>query len=193
LYDPDNPLKQEIKPMKLLKSLPITVAEQPSRLFNLSGAERCGMKKNDVFLRGKAVDQVVHRITKKLWETMEPKLASIAPKTEMSFPILTFHHIGIACRSIASEEKYYKALGYSREGGSFSDPLQGISGVFMILEPATEASPVHSFLNRGSRCTNRAFFAPIWRAPLRSWYLMARHWWFPLFPPWRFKEGKCPS
>lgn len=83
----------------------------------------------------------------------------------MNFPILKFHHIGIACRSIAAEMKYYLLLGYQQEGERFVDPLQKISGVFMVLgsirsellEPTSEDSPIHSFLNRGIQMYHQAF------------------------------------
>jgi RimJ/RimL family protein N-acetyltransferase len=47
-----------------------------------SGAERCGIKKNDVILRGQPRDQVVHRVTRSLWGSVESNLAYFAGLTE---------------------------------------------------------------------------------------------------------------
>jgi methylmalonyl-CoA/ethylmalonyl-CoA epimerase len=86
----------------------------------------------------------------------------------MNFTDLTFHHVGIACRSIEDEKKYYQSLGYRQEGEFFTDPLQKISGIFMILgsmriellEATVKDSPLHSFLNRGIHMYHQAFLCP---------------------------------
>ena len=46
-------------------------------------------------------------------------------------PGLAFHHIGVACRSLDTEERHYQSLGYRREGADFTDPIQGIQGRFL--------------------------------------------------------------
>jgi len=46
-------------------------------------------------------------------------------------PGLSFHHIGVACRSLDVEEQHYRPLGYGREGADFTDPIQGIQGRFL--------------------------------------------------------------
>lgn len=43
----------------------------------------------------------------------------------------SFHHIGVACRSLESEADAYAALGYSREADEFDDAAHGIRGVFL--------------------------------------------------------------
>lgn len=43
-----------------------------------------------------------------------------------------FHHIGYATKSIARERSQFEALGFRIEGEYFSDPIQGISGCFMV-------------------------------------------------------------
>jgi methylmalonyl-CoA/ethylmalonyl-CoA epimerase len=78
---------------------------------------------------------------------------------------LRFHHVGLACESIAVEQKAHRLLGYLDEGEVFVDPLQRIRGCFMVqggmrielLEPAGEKSPVRSFLNRGIKMYHQAF------------------------------------
>jgi len=78
---------------------------------------------------------------------------------------LRFHHVGLACESIAVEQTAHRLLGYADEGEVFVDPLQRIRGCFMVhggmrielLEPAGEGSPVRSFLNRGIRMYHQAF------------------------------------
>lgn len=42
-----------------------------------------------------------------------------------------FHHIGVACEDIDREAVYFEQLGYRREGPAFSDPGQGIKGLFL--------------------------------------------------------------
>lgn len=59
------------------------VENTPVISFNeRTGAERCGVIKDDVILRGKPRDQVVYRVTRSLWDSIGPKLASIAQKAE---------------------------------------------------------------------------------------------------------------
>lgn len=43
----------------------------------------------------------------------------------------SFHHIGVACRSLDRESAAYAALGYAREGVEFDDPGHGIRGQFL--------------------------------------------------------------
>jgi len=43
----------------------------------------------------------------------------------------SFHHIGIACRSLEREAEAYASVGYSPEAGEFDDPGHGIRGVFL--------------------------------------------------------------
>ncbi len=50
---------------------------------------------------------------------------------ESSVPEFTFHHIGVACRSIDKELNQFAALGYVVEGPRFVDPRQGIRGQFV--------------------------------------------------------------
>ncbi len=43
----------------------------------------------------------------------------------------SFHHLGVACPSIAGARGAYEAMGYQFEG-SFTDEIQGVSGEFLV-------------------------------------------------------------
>jgi methylmalonyl-CoA/ethylmalonyl-CoA epimerase len=45
---------------------------------------------------------------------------------------LAFHHVGVACRDLNTEERLFSALGYEREGPDFLDPIQGVHGRFLV-------------------------------------------------------------
>jgi methylmalonyl-CoA/ethylmalonyl-CoA epimerase len=76
-----------------------------------------------------------------------------------------FHHLGVACRSIEAEFRYFEALGYRPEGEPFEDPIQKIRGRFVIglgprlelLEPLTDDSPVVPWIERGVKIYHQAF------------------------------------
>jgi methylmalonyl-CoA/ethylmalonyl-CoA epimerase len=42
-----------------------------------------------------------------------------------------FHHIGVACRDLQREQDGLELLGYAPAGERFSDPGQGITGLFL--------------------------------------------------------------
>ncbi len=43
-----------------------------------------------------------------------------------------FHHIGYATSSIERELSTFSQLGYCSEGDAFTDPIQGIRGLFLV-------------------------------------------------------------
>lgn len=43
-----------------------------------------------------------------------------------------FHHVGVACRDLDSESKRFSLLGYTPEFPDFTDPIQGVTGRFLI-------------------------------------------------------------
>jgi methylmalonyl-CoA/ethylmalonyl-CoA epimerase len=45
---------------------------------------------------------------------------------------LAFHHVGVACRNLDSETRRLAALGYAPEGADFTDPVQGVTGRFLV-------------------------------------------------------------
>lgn len=42
-----------------------------------------------------------------------------------------FHHVGVACRDLEQEQNELGALGYMPAGKPFTDPRQGVVGVFL--------------------------------------------------------------
>jgi methylmalonyl-CoA/ethylmalonyl-CoA epimerase len=56
----------------------------------------------------------------------------MAADTGFIGPGVKLHHLGIACRSIDADGEGLEALGFSREGDAFDDPLQGIRGRFLV-------------------------------------------------------------
>ena len=79
-----------------------------------------------------------------------------------------FHHIGVACRRIETEERGWIALGYSREGDRFEDPQQGIAGVFIagpgprmeLLEELPGSDTLTPFLDAGTKMYHHAYEVP---------------------------------
>ncbi len=64
--------------------------------------------------------------------------------------LLTFHHVGIACRDISKSSKFYTLMGY-QAGPATDDPIQHVRVCFLekdgaprleLLEPLDEQSPV---------------------------------------------------
>lgn len=78
---------------------------------------------------------------------------------------LRFHHIGVVCRDLDSEQKMFELLGYQREGAEFVDPLQRIRGRFLVgggprlelLAATDDLSPVRPWLQRGVKFYHQAF------------------------------------
>lgn len=65
-------------------------------------------------------------------------------------PLLTFHHVGIACRDIAKSQVFYTSMGY-QASAVIDDPLQHVRVCFLdkegaprleLLEPLDDQSPV---------------------------------------------------
>ncbi len=64
--------------------------------------------------------------------------------------LLTFHHVGIACRDISKSSKFYTLMGYQASPVT-DDPIQHVRVCFLekdgaprleLLEPLDEQSPV---------------------------------------------------
>jgi hypothetical protein len=79
----------------------------------------------------------------------------------------TFHHLGIACKSIEREEAAYATMGYVLEGERFSDPLQGVRGSFMtgggprieLLENLPDSTTLTPWLAKNIRIYHMAHLA----------------------------------
>jgi methylmalonyl-CoA/ethylmalonyl-CoA epimerase len=76
-----------------------------------------------------------------------------------------FHHIGVACRDLAREERAWLDLGYRREHDPFSDSGQGVWGVFLVgggprlelLEQLEGSDVLEPWLRSGSRMYHLAY------------------------------------
>ena len=74
---------------------------------------------------------------------------------------LDFHHIGVACESIAPEMATWAALGYRLDGSPLIDHAQGIRGQFVVgngprlelLEPIGDSSTLAPWLKRRTSST----------------------------------------
>jgi len=45
---------------------------------------------------------------------------------------LTFHHTGVVCDALATDEPAFLAMGFAPEGPPFEDAVQGIRGRFLV-------------------------------------------------------------
>jgi methylmalonyl-CoA/ethylmalonyl-CoA epimerase len=80
----------------------------------------------------------------------------------------TFHHIGVACRDLNSETNRFAALGYAPEGADFTDPIQGVSGRFLVgggprlelLVPLSTEGCLAPWLKTGAKLYHLAYIAP---------------------------------
>jgi methylmalonyl-CoA/ethylmalonyl-CoA epimerase len=76
-----------------------------------------------------------------------------------------FHHVGLACRSIAEEAPAISRLGYRSEGPPIEDPVQKVRVQFFsgagprieLIEPAAADSPVSGILKRGTKFYHLAY------------------------------------
>ncbi len=76
-----------------------------------------------------------------------------------------FHHIGYATASIERERDFFALLGYCQEGGVFVDPIQGVTGCFLIgagprielLENLPGAATLTPWLNAGVKMYHFAY------------------------------------
>ena len=76
-----------------------------------------------------------------------------------------FHHIGIACSKLDTEQAYWSVLGYTLESPEFEDPVQKVRGRFLtgpgprleLLAPTAEDSPVQGVLQRRTKMYHQAF------------------------------------
>ena len=82
-------------------------------------------------------------------------------------PGLVFHHVGVACRDLDTEERVFTALGYRREGADFVDPVQGVVGRFLtgggprleLLRGEREDGVLSPWLRKGAKLYHLAYEA----------------------------------
>lgn len=81
----------------------------------------------------------------------------------------SFHHLGVATRSIDKELPIYTLLGYEKEGEPFTDPGQGIRGQFLtgksgprleLLENLPGSTTLDLPLEKGQKIYHMAFLVP---------------------------------
>ena len=78
---------------------------------------------------------------------------------------LEFHHVGVACLDLDREEERFALLGYRREGQDFHDPIQGVSGRFLVgggprvelLVPDTVNGVLEPWLKSGKKLYHLAY------------------------------------
>lgn len=116
-----------------------TVADNTSvvSFHDSIGAVRKVDKNEDIELEGRFYKVIEHQITKKnYFNSIEPKLSNKSLKIfekliKIAVGKFEFHHIGVATEDIEKEFNIYKFLGYQKDGNEFSDPNQGIRGIFI--------------------------------------------------------------
>lgn len=83
-------------------------------------------------------------------------------------PDSRFHHVGVACRDLDDELAGLRLLGYESAGAPFSDPRQGIVGMFVegagprleLLAPLPGSAVLDPWLRGGSRMYHLAYEVP---------------------------------
>src|SRR6185437_14294043 len=88
----------------------------------------------------------------------------------------TFHHIGVACRSIDAEINGMAVLGYASEGPAVEDPIQKVRVQFFLgggprlelIEPTTQDSPVRDILKRGGKFYHIAYEVEDFQQAIRT-------------------------
>jgi methylmalonyl-CoA/ethylmalonyl-CoA epimerase len=76
-----------------------------------------------------------------------------------------FHHVGVACRNIATELSELALIGYHLEGAQVHDPIQQVLIQFVtgggprleLIQPVSAQSPVNGILKRGSKFYHLAY------------------------------------
>ncbi len=61
----------------------------------------------------------------------QPAAEALAQTLTLGLEGLDFHHLGVACQSVADEAQTWATFGYRPEGDPFVDEAQGIRGRFM--------------------------------------------------------------
>ncbi len=97
-----------------------------------------GLLENYVDLNGTKYDVIEHYVDREYYEnelkySLESKCDLVfARNLKIALRNFTFHHIGVATKSIENEFSTYRLLGYKREGVAFIDTNQGIKGQFIV-------------------------------------------------------------
>jgi methylmalonyl-CoA/ethylmalonyl-CoA epimerase len=138
------------------------------------------------------------RFARELRSEVRTEAPSLAPHVRMSISNdFIFHHIGVACESIAAEGPTWALLGYRLEGMTFVDEVQGIRGQFMtgggprieLLEATVGSSTLAQWIKRRVKLYHMGYLvrmldatsktllaggATVVREPMMSTYFKAR-------------------
>ncbi len=76
-----------------------------------------------------------------------------------------FHHIGLACRDLDAEARWFSVMGYVQESDDFMDPIQGICGRFLVdggprlelLKPFGSRNVLEPWLKSGVKMYHLAY------------------------------------
>lgn len=104
------------------------------------GEKTRGVVNNSAVINGKAYDAVEQYADKahfysEIEPLLEKKSQTIADRNlKRAVGMFSFHHIGVAARSIDRDFSIYRLLGYKKEGDVFDDPVQGIRGLFITAK-----------------------------------------------------------
>lgn len=88
------------------------------------------------------------------------------PPTSSTLPDgYEFHHIGYASTSLDKDRSFFALLGYRQEGETFADPVQGVTGCFLLgpgprielLENLPDATTLTPWLNAGVKMYHLAY------------------------------------
>lgn len=138
-------------------------------LYTAAGGE------NTACAPGPADGQTEYRIGKQDFYTrIAPQLEQRAGtvfrrRLQQAMGGFTFHHLGVATASLEKELPGYTLLGYSREGDVFTDPIQGIRGLFItgegtprleLLENLPGSTTLDVPLKKGQKIYHMAYYVP---------------------------------
>jgi methylmalonyl-CoA/ethylmalonyl-CoA epimerase len=88
-----------------------------------------------------------------------------------------FDHVGYACRDLDADRAGFEQLGYRMSGEPFRDPVQGVSGLFLIaadgpcielITPLAGSTVLDPWLGPGARMYHLAYAVPDFGAALTT-------------------------
>lgn len=137
------------------------------------GEKTRGVVKNSTVINGKAYDTVEQYADREhfyneIGPLLEKKSQMITSRNlKRTVGLFSFHHIGVATRSIDKELSIYTLMGYKRESNIFDDPAQGIRGLFItakdqprleLLENLEGSKTLDIPLKRGEKLYHIAYY-----------------------------------
>ena len=104
------------------------------------GQKNGGIIRDCFTIDGKKYDAVKHYVDRQYYydtiqETLQSKVQRIFERNmKMAVGEFSFHHIGVATKSMARELSAFRMLGYKKEDAFFEDEHQGIGGQFLVAK-----------------------------------------------------------